>query len=353
MKKYYIITLILLCFYFLQTGCKKSTDPPPVIVPDTTTHNYEWTIHQFGTGAGSSYLYDVFAISDSNVWAVGKINTNEQDSLGNDLDPYNAIHWDGQNWELRWIETEYRGDMIAPPLEGIFAFSSDDIWATSGVPRHWNGSGWTLYHLWDMGILGQEDGGVPNIWGTSSNDIYFAGRTGTLVHYNGSDWTKLDSGTDMNIGDICGFSNGDFYAVAGTDIAQPNEFLIYNNGQLQNKISHNENSKNSLWGSSATDIYTVGEGIFHFNGNSLQMLEWPNNVPKILMSSVRGSASNNIFICGHFAFIMHYNGMDWYYYENLYNQITLKSISVLENQVFAIGTDGYNAFVYHGKKVTN
>jgi len=340
-----ILALLIIPIVIINPGCKKSTEPPPDVPPDTTTHNYEWTISQFGTGAGSSYLYDVFAISEDDVWAVGKITTNEQDSLGNDLDPYNIIHWDGTQWNLE--RNLYSG--IAVPGQAVFGFNENELYVVAGSTFKWDGISWTDLNV-PFGIF---DGNVNKFWGTSSSNLFFVGGNGTLVHYNGSDWTKLDSGTDMNIGDICGFDDGSFYCVAGTDIAQPNEFLIYKDGQLQNIILHNENSKNSLWGSSTTDIYAVGEGIFHYNGNSLQMKEWPNDVPKILMSSVRGTASNNIFICGHFAFIMHYNGMDWYYYEKLYNHITLKSISVLENQVFVVGTDGYNAYIYHGKKITN
>jgi len=350
-----ILYLLIFFLFFINPGCKKSTDPPPDTPPDTTTHNYQWTVSQFGTGAGSSYLYDVFAISEDDVWAVGKITTTEQDSLGNDLDPYNAIHWDGENWELKWIETEYRGDPSSPPLEGIFGFSTQDIWATSGIPRHWNGNEWTLYHLWDMGILAQEDGGVPNIWGTSSSNLYFAGRTGSLVHYNGSDWTKLDSGTDTNLLDIWGFDDGTFYCIAGIDINQPNELLIYNNnGQLERKITHQKNLKRSLWGSSPTNIYAAGEGLFHFDGtDSLKMVEWPQGVPKYFMGSIRGTAENNIFVVGAFGFVMHYNGQSWRYYDELYMDNSLRSVSVLENEVFAVGLGGNQAHIYHGKKITN
>jgi len=344
-----ILVLSVLLIVTILPGCKKSTAPPDDVPPDTTTHNYEWTVQQFGTGAGSSYLYDVFAISKDDVWAVGKITTNQQDSLGNDLDPYNAIHWDGQNWELRWIETEYRGDMIAPPLEGIYAFSPTDMWATSGIPQHWNGLEWTLYHLWDMGILAQGDGGVPNIWGTSSSNLYFAGRKGSLVHYDGSDWTKLDSGTDLRLTDICGFEDGNF-AIVGSNSATNENIFIVKKDNNSTQFEYDTNRKKGIWGTDINNIYAVGAGLFHFNGDTLIMIQWPNNIPQIFVESLRGTASNNIFASGHFSFIMHFNGKSWYYYEDLYGDANLYAISVLEDEVFAVGADGYNAYIYHGKK---
>ena len=341
-----VIFLIIL-INLINPGCKKSTDPPPVVPPDTTTHNYEWTVSQFGTGAGSSYLYDVFAIAEDDVWAVGKITTNEQDSLGNDLDPYNIIHWDGTDWNLDRVL--YSG--IAVPGQAVFGFNEDEVYIVAGSTFKWDGTGWTDLNV-PFGIF---NGNVTKFWGTSSSNLYFVGGNGTLVHYNGSDWTKIDSGTDMNILDIWGFDDGTFYCVAGMGINQPNELLIYNNnGQLVRKITHQKNLKNSLWGIAPNNIYAVGEGLFHFNGiDSLKMIEWPTEIPKFAMSSVGGTKENNIFVAGAFGFVMHYNGQTWYYYDELYAENIIKSVSVVENQVISVGLDGLKAFIYHGKKITN
>ena len=341
------VIFIIILINLIYPGCKKSTDPPPVLIPDTTTHNYEWTVHQFGIGAGSSYLYDVFAISEDDVWAVGKITTNEQDSLGNDLDPYNVVHWDGNEWNLDRVL--YSG--IAVPGQTVFGFNENEVYIVAGSTFRWDGTTWTDLNV-PFGIF---DGNVTKFWGTSSANLYFVGGNGTLVHYNGSDWTKIDSGTDMNILDILGFDDGTFYCVAGTGINQPNELLIYNNnGQLERKITHHKNLKRSLWGNSKTNIYAAGEGLFHFDGtDSLRMVEWPPGVPKYFMGSVRGTAKNNIFIVGAFGFVMHYNWLTWYYYEDLYMDNSLRSISVLENEVFTVGLGGNQAHIYHGKKITN
>jgi hypothetical protein len=79
----------------------------------------------------------MFAIIDeNNIWAVGEIYADSAQPWLR----YNAIHWDGQQWELMRIKVFYNGSYITPPLDGIFVFSENDIWVTSSVPKHWNGS---------------------------------------------------------------------------------------------------------------------------------------------------------------------------------------------------------------------
>ncbi|RMH95872.1 MAG: glucosyl transferase, partial [Calditrichaeota bacterium] len=97
---------------------------------DTTSHEFSWEIYEFGGVHGSSVLYDVAIISPTDIWAVGEIHTAETDtfdSLGNWVNPYNAVHWDGIEWDLKHIRTNACGGVDYPPIEAIFAFSANDI----------------------------------------------------------------------------------------------------------------------------------------------------------------------------------------------------------------------------------
>jgi hypothetical protein len=109
-------------------------------------------------------LSDVAIIDENNIWAVGAVYL--YDSLGNiDQNVYNAIHWDGNNWTVKRISTLNRGQYDATVLNAIVAFSAKDIWVSDGAPIHGDGTNWTLYHLWDMGVLGPNDGSSMCIWG--------------------------------------------------------------------------------------------------------------------------------------------------------------------------------------------
>ena len=184
--------------------------------PDTTSHNFTWQTFEFGQHS-SSVLYDVAIIDENNIWAVGEIFMN--DSLGNpDPTYYNAIHWDGIEWMPKRIL--YNGGTWS--IKSVFAFSSNDIWFSAFV-RYLNGQ---FVELPIPGIL--MGWGVNKIWGSSSNDLYVVGNGGNIAHYNGSQWTKIESGTTLHLTDIYGDDAGNVYA-AGVNIPEVNGVVLEGN----------------------------------------------------------------------------------------------------------------------------
>jgi len=79
------------------------------------------------------------------------------------------------------------------------------MWFGSNGPIHFDGSewrGWSQEDGWEIGW--NFPGYIQSIWGNSSSDIYFVGYKGTIVHYNGSKFTKMESGTSIDFADIDG-----------------------------------------------------------------------------------------------------------------------------------------------------
>ena len=61
-------------------SCKQATTgPTPLSGPDTTSHNFLWTLDTLGDG-NSSTLYDVAIINDTLAYAVGEISV--RNSIG-------------------------------------------------------------------------------------------------------------------------------------------------------------------------------------------------------------------------------------------------------------------------------
>ncbi|MBZ0181527.1 MAG: hypothetical protein K8F60_03660 [Melioribacteraceae bacterium] len=76
---------------------------------DTTSHNFTWETFEFGGEGGSSYLRDVAIINENDIWAVGEIHTEETDQFDSNgvwIQPYNAVHWDGNTFETKLINIE-------------------------------------------------------------------------------------------------------------------------------------------------------------------------------------------------------------------------------------------------------
>ena len=175
---------------------------------DTTSHSFNWEIDTLGIYG--SYLNDVAIISEDNIWVVGNIET---DSM-----QYNAAHWDGGEWEYLKILS---GNSA---VSTICYFSQNDIWTSIGsFPVYWDGTDWTLYHLQEMGL---DVHTINSSWGTSSSNMYFVGDGGSIVHFNGTEFMKMESGTEINLIDITGTVDEQHVFVCGTRNNNPQGSVI-------------------------------------------------------------------------------------------------------------------------------
>ena len=46
-----------------------------------------------------------------------------------------------------------------------------------------------------------------SVWGTSPTDIYVAGAGGTVLHYDGTKWSRKETGTGVNLLNVFGVGN--------------------------------------------------------------------------------------------------------------------------------------------------
>jgi len=346
---------ILFVFTIQINRCSENTTGPGKNTPDTTSHDFEWQIYEFGGQNGSSILYDVAIVDENDIWAVGEIYTEDtytRDSLGNLIKPYNAVHWDGEKWELKHVYVDYRGDPNLAPLKGVFALDNGEVVFSSGLPYLPTNNGWDLYHLWDMGILDENDGGLDNIWGTSISNLYFAGRNGTIVHYDGQGWTKLESGTDIDLRDIWGSTEHDVLWSCGYNNSYSESILLqYQNSAWRHFWSwSNQNGASdsiyaglmqSVWQIDFEDMMIVsGDGVFRQDVKGEQPPQKENLFLEAFPSLVRGNSPNNVFIVGYRGMAWHYNGISWMNYPQFQEFSTVfKSVAVDEGRVVIVGED--------------
>ncbi len=310
-------TLALNTTYTYQTeaeinGKPEESETLEVETLNITSGNFTWEVFSFGgiEYGGSSDLYDVAIINENDIWAVGKIYA---DTTGK---AYNAVHWNGSEWELKRITVSYNGNIITPTLFGIFAFSSTDIWMSSGVPVHGDGKTWKQYHLFDMGILNQNDGYLTKIWGKSSNDIYYVGTLGTIAHYQAGNWSKIESGTTTDLNDIWGYY--DVNTQRSTVLAAVSE-LFQGEGERR-LLSIDEHSVRDTLGSPFQDkvsgvwfknnyspVYISGNGVKEYKHQKWQKY----SLSTWLMKIIRGNNTNDIFAVDGSPTVFHYNGINW------------------------------------------
>ncbi|MBX2977343.1 MAG: glucosyl transferase, partial [Ignavibacteriaceae bacterium] len=322
---------------------------------DTTSHNFTWQTFEFGQHS-SSVLYDVAIIDENNIWAVGEIFTTDSytyDSLGNWIDPYNAIHWNGSVWELVRIYYNYNGSKHWSPIRTILAFSDSDIWFGAGI--HWNGMAFQTKPM-DITFPYQ----INKMWGISSSDFYIVGNSGSIAHWNGSSWKKIESGTNLNIYDIWGDYNKihqsyEIIVVAAKHMTSLERKLLILKNNSTNELSTTNISQGSLhgiWFKNEKRYYVVGNGIYT-KGKISSLENWKridNGLTQNYIYGISGTDYNNIFLCGSFGESLHYNGVSWQSYRDTpgFFKNEFFNTAIKGNTVVVVGYDGNKAFIAKG-----
>ena len=330
---------------------------------DTTSHNFIWEIDTLG-GYGS-YLKDVAIVDENNIWVVGMIKIPDPDSSfnGTGWEDFNAAHWDGNDWELLKIF------MGALELESIEYFSEDDIWVVGGTPFHWDGENWTNYHLWNMGVLGPDDGGVSEVWGTSSSNLYFAGRQGSIVHYDGSVFIQLESDTEVDLEEIYGTEDGEHIFVSGYNSSGYNNtsplLHIYNGEVTKVYESTYPWGNETDWGRIEA-IKVIGDTVYlttwgrdwiaynYLTGEYIY-----NTIPEFYGTRVVDISSNGIndITCVDASGeILHFNGLNWMrdveIHQTFSGALSVKKSKMKDNLVVFVGRNSawMNGIVVRGKR---
>jgi hypothetical protein len=355
LKKGHALGLLLILSTFLTLQyCKSPTAPIISNLPDTTSQNFIWQKYYFGIG-GYTLLNDVTIISDSSIWAVGNIYLN--DSTGKpELAAHNAIHWDGDNWNILKIPYPYQGQEYYSPIQSVFSFNSNDVWFCGNGVIQWDGVKFNPINL-DYTVWGQYQ--MNKIWGTSSNDLYIVGNGGKIAHHNNDAWQMIGSGTDMNIPDIWGETNpktgkSEILAVASYQDTSVDRKVLQITGNTATTISSNGINwdLHSIWFNSQSQYYVAGT--YFYNKNLLSDNSWSNqyrNVTDYYINCIRGNDVNDIVAVGAFGEVLHYNGNRWKSFkaETGLNG-TYHSVAIKGNLIVAVGFEGQQAVILVGKR---
>ena len=158
------------------------------------------------------------------------------------------------------------------------------------------------------------------------------GNAGNIAHYENGVWTKVESGTDLDLTDIYGDSEGNLYA-AGVDIAfgkgvvvkgdQSGNWTVMIEGDI---IDESElfdklyGSFGALWIDENNTIYTGGNLLYQYKDSGWDYVRSlpenflggnPGTFYRGFINSIRGNASNDWIIAGDRNTLKHFNGVDW------------------------------------------
>jgi hypothetical protein len=279
---------------------------------DTTSHNFTWQIFEFGN-FGTSILYDVAIINENDIWAVGEIYVADTSSTGYTI--YNAVHWDGNKWELKKIYTYSNCSSIDyAPLRSICAFSSNNIVVTSGGGMWWyDGIRWKS----ECTINPLLTGAINKLWGKSSSDLFAVGNIGNIFHWDGKRWTKIESGTDVSLRDIYGNNlSDDIYIVGHEDVNRLKSVLLHlKDGKVETVWETGNFEDKDPYGTSLRNLYIKDNWLFtlgkRYIKENIKLKTKAKRITNILYDMVyefKGTDKNDIYSFTDFGEIFHYNG---------------------------------------------
>lgn len=147
------------------------------------------------------------------------------------------------------------------------------------------------------------------VWGSSSNDVFAVGANGTILHYNGTDWSSMSSDTTNNLNGVWGSSGQYVFAVG-----DKGTILHYNGTDWSAMTSGTTSNLNGVWGSPGYGVFAVGDNentIMQNIGDVWTSKTLPGQCSSSELFGIWGSGANDIFAVGNFRSFFHYNGSYW------------------------------------------
>ena len=67
--------------------------------------------------------------------------------------------------------------------------------------------------VWELETSLPQEDHLRGVWCYSASDVFAVGWDGTILHYDGSSWNLMNSGTDSILEGVWGSSSSDVFAV--------------------------------------------------------------------------------------------------------------------------------------------
>jgi hypothetical protein len=110
----------------------------------------------------------------------------------------NIYRYDGSTWSAQAY-----GNLLG--LQAVWGTSSSDVWAVGYNIQHYNGTTWTP--------SAASFSGLNDVSGSSERDVWAVGQNGMILHFDGSSWQKVSSGTTENLPGVWSNSTTDAWIV--------------------------------------------------------------------------------------------------------------------------------------------
>jgi hypothetical protein len=274
------------------------------------------------TPAGFQQLRAVWRSPAGDVWAAGAAGY--------------VLRSGGSSWTTATVP----GTNAA--LRSVAATGPSDAWAVGngGVIRRYDGGAWasvasttttTLTSVWAVGTsfaaavgfsqtIRHYNGaswGTPAIsapavdlyvvWGAATNNLFGAGADGAIRRFDGASWKADTTSPPSSVFSFALWGSSSTNVFVGGQTLVPNG-TVYRFQGTSWTASLDEPSTSyfaGLWGTGPTDVFAVGDAIYHFDG------AWRRMTAGRKLRAVSGTGPRNVFAAGDGGTLLHYDGIDW------------------------------------------
>ncbi len=311
---------------------------------DTTTQNFTFETVEFGDGFSSSYFKDVWIFDENNIWAVGEVLLDDGYT--------NIMRWNGTEW------LPQRPYHTSSGISGIWAFDTSNIYFSSGAIRKYESGQIIVYSISHLGFTNTQ--GVHKLWGSSESNIWGVGPWGTIVHYDGNGWAKIDFDRQWYFYNITGNKEtGTAYAVARST---GDECIIAEMKNNQAKIIFNSSDFSPQLNSWAIDYYNHKLYLAGADYRSTKIWEFDllNSVPNVLIDlggnpietsifQIIVNNVNDIYYIGRnydFGSMIHFNGLRYSGFGNgLQASSNYGDTHSIDNLTISVGYSNNKAYI--------
>jgi hypothetical protein len=306
---------------------------------------------------GGSMLWDIVALARNDVWFGGEYSTYHYDGS-----TFTEVPLSGQKrfwWAsgddllaavfdvglYRWSDQAPASwQLVAAPFDRpsagdgyMFGPSSHDLWwgERSGGLSHWDGTAWYYpqqpSRVWTNGYV------------APTGEVFVGGAQGHLGRFAATparvqDRTIETLGRGWDLQDFLGIwssPEGDVYAV-------PGPYQLTADGWTPVTISGGVQFFEAIWGSSAHDVWAVGEDgrLAHFDGQTWTLDDSAPAQDAYSLFAVGGTGPNDVWAVGRSGMVGHYDGSSWQFGLKASLQDLRGVWAASPDEVWAVGMSG-------------
>ena len=243
----------------------------------------------------------------------------------------------------------------------IFALSNTDYWLVYLGALFHTGDG-KHFDLLEPG------GNINACWGIKSNDMFFVGNTGNILHYDGVNFTTITSNTTKDLRSVWGTSSSDVWA-CGANLSTGETVLLHYDGNawsvdpLSQTSTAIRSGLSAVWAGDSSGhkfVATSGSNVYRRTDNGL----WRNDsgsIPNALggdsyvgLYLLSGNSPSDLMAAGGWGWVGHWNGKTWKKYDGLYDynnvNYTPYGLSVNGNTACVVGVKSGQKWIAVGTR---